>query len=106
MNKFKINIYRTAHITEVTPPNNLQEGSISSTFQATNQDVCSLFVDTPCYIETVTTGLVVNGDKVFSDAQGIVPIAGQGRYYKLILIDIYNVSIDDNGVITVDSICL
>jgi hypothetical protein len=104
MNRFKINIHKIVYSQDI-PPDILEQGVVSSSSQPTSEDVCDLITDPNCYIRTSMEGAVTSGDIVYSDESGLNPIVGESRFYKIILINIYVVSINDFGVITVDSIC-
>jgi len=103
MNSFQRNIYRTEESVSIPPT--LESGSISSTSQVDFPGGCDLILDTPCWIDTLTNGVVTSGDTVYSDAGGINPILGGNQYYKISLVSSYIVLIDNLGVISVSSIC-
>lgn len=97
-------MYRTVS-EEMTPTPTLEQGSISSTNQAAPDNGCALVLDSICYIDTFTNGVIANGDYVYNDMSGTNPIIGNNQYYRISLINTYTVLIDAGGGITEVSIC-
>ena len=103
MNSFQRNIYRTEESVSIPPT--LESGSISSINQAAPDNGCILTLDSVCYIDTVTNGVITTGDIVYNDVSGTNPIIGGNRYYRISLVSTYVVLISDGGVMNVFNIC-
>ena len=81
----------------------LEQGLISSINQTAPDNGCSLVLDSICYIDTVTDGVIASGDIVYDEFNN--PIIGGNQYYKISLMSTYVVLISDGGVMNVDTIC-
>lgn len=103
MNNFKRNIFRTEE--NVSIPPTLETGSISSINQTAPDNGCTLILDTVCYIDTITNGVITSGDIVYQDIAGTNPILGGDTYYRISLMSTYVVLISDGGVMNVFNIC-
>jgi hypothetical protein len=66
-------------------------------------DACTFSLTEPIYIQTVSTGVITVGDRVFTDSGGTNPFLGDGDYWRLkIQTDINNgvsATVDSNGYI-------
>lgn len=103
MNSFQRNIYRTEE--NISIPSTLETGSISSINQTAPDNGCVLILDTVCYIDTVTNGVITTGDIVYTDVDGLFPVIGGNQYYRISLMSTYVVLISDGGVMNVFNIC-
>lgn len=103
MNNFQRNIYRTVTGEESIPT--LEMATYSSSFEVSPTTVCSLIADTDCWVNTSISGAITTGDTVYTDIAGTTPLLGGNNFYKITLINIYIVQIDDSGIVSVDSIC-
>ena len=103
MNNFQRNIYRTEE--NVSIPPTLETGSISSINQTAPDNGCTLILDTVCYIDTITNGVIATGDIVYTDVDGLLPVIGGNQYYRISLMSTYVVLISDVGVMNVFNIC-
>jgi hypothetical protein len=66
-------------------------------------DACTFSLTEPIYIQTLSTGVITVGDRVFTDSGGTNPFLGDGDYWRLkIQTDINNgvsATVDSNGYI-------
>ena len=93
-------------ISTCPPTGSLESGTISSESQGLPDSGCeNLILNTNCWIYTSTNGMITSGDIVYSDVEGTTPIIGGNLYYKISLVNTYIVLIENNGVISVHTIC-
>jgi hypothetical protein len=95
----------TTTTTTTIAPSSLESGAYSSISEALPMNVCLLTIDTNCWINTSSPGVITTGDIVYSDVDGLFPIVGGNQFYKMSLVSDYTVSIDNVGTITVNTIC-
>jgi hypothetical protein len=98
----------TSTTTTTTAPV-LEAGGLSSALTANPDAGCSLIVDSICYFNTATEGVISTGDIIYNDINGETPINGSGQYYKVSINTLgfgeYVVLINSVGVMTVYSEC-
>jgi len=104
MNKFKINIFKT-FINDVPVSPILESGAYSSVSEPLPDNSCALIIDTNCWIDTITNGIITSGDIAYTDVDGTIPIIGGNQYYKMSLVNSYVVLIQNDGTISVHTIC-
>lgn len=104
MNNFQRNIYKTFLEDTITPPV-LESGAYSSMSQPLPDTGCALTINTNCWIDTATNGMISTGDTAYTDVGGTTPIVGGSQYFKMSLVSSYVVLIDDFGVVSVHTIC-
>jgi len=93
-------------LTEDSPMPMLESGAYSSVSQALPDTGCALTIDTYCWIDTATNGMINSGDIAYTDVEGTNPIVGGNQYFKISLVSSYVVLIDDFGVVSVHTICV
>lgn len=96
----------TTTTTTTIAPSLLESGAYSSSSEVLPENACLLTLDTNCWIDTSSTGVITTGDIVYSDVEGLFPIVGGNQFYKMSLVSSYSVSIDNFGVIAVNTICV
>jgi len=104
MNKFKINIFKTTS-ESLEPTIILESGAISTDSLALPDTGCALTIISNCWIDTFTDGIISSGDKVYHDVDGTNPIVGGNLYYKISLVNSYVVLIENDGTMSVHTIC-
>ena len=91
----------TPTITPTSSQSNLMLSLMSLTSDPV--DACPLTLSEFVYIQTVSTGYVTIGDRIFYDSAGTNPFIGDGNYWRIqIITDPYNgvsATVDSNGYI-------
>jgi hypothetical protein len=104
MQPFKKMILSLAFIEDFPLPT-LESGAYSSISQPLPDTGCALTINTNCWIDTATNGMISTGDTAYTDVGGTTPIVGGSQYFKMSLVSSYVVLIDDFGVVSVHTIC-
>lgn len=104
MNNFQKNIYKTFSDDLIVSPI-LESGAYSSVSEPLPDNGCALTIDTNCWIDTLTNGIITSGDIAYTDVDGTIPIIGGNQYYKMSLVNSYVVLIQNDGTVSVHTIC-